>query len=161
MSLKDGKDALQSALQFILSDERYAHFSEQVKMIQTRLREAIVVTPNIEGVSKVLSQAQSYLGRIQSVYREEANQIRDWDRFLDTIQHEVLVTTAETTEPVVFSAPLFLTDQGTKKLLSTQESPTKSYLALNKVLVDGFYHALSTKTPTELNLSPLVHEAKL
>jgi uncharacterized protein (DUF2344 family) len=161
MSVGEAKSSLQSALDFLLHDERYVTFFEKISHIQSRLDRPVEIEANSQGIIKVLDQAKYYLTKLQQEYVQQSHQIQDRDRFLDTLTGAVLVESTLRQEPTIFAAPLFNTkDTSLKQLLQNEKSPTTSYLELNKVIVDGFSHALTTKTPTELSMTPLQHESK-
>lgn len=60
---------------------------------------------------------------------------------------------ADNTASASLKAPLMTIDTHTKTILQSQEDPTKTYLALNQRMVQGYLDAVNNDGPEKLNMS--------
>lgn len=152
--VEDVRDSLEDGLNYIRSrDDLYA-LHDQADRIDTIIDTRPLVEPNYEWLEGVWNEIETYLLDQHKTIRDTKLLVRDdYDAFLDTLA--VFDTVTDTTTERSFGTALFETDAVTKEMIAKQEHPLKTYLTLNKWIVDWYKEAITKNTPADLRMDTL------
>lgn len=121
---------------------------------------ALLSTPsntaaNIEGVDAVNHQAQSRINSLKTDISSVQDSIRsNYDAFVQAMQTTLV---SDNSESSTLGSSLFTADASIVKAIKEEPNPMKSYLELNKKVMNGFANALDTYGPIDLNMSLLTY----
>ena len=104
------------------------------------IKQAINSDATVKPASKEIQQARAISDDIVNAKKKEvndlANQIKNYDKFIDTVQkNQVQLVSEKDNFKTTISTPLITMNETTKNMIANQESPTQTYIALNKTLV--------------------------
>lgn len=90
------------------------------------------VTPATKEIQEAKAIADGMVKQSRKELQEIAEQIKEYDDFIrDVKKNQVQLISKSTTETTI-SAPLIKLNETTKTIIAQQESPTQSYLEVNK-----------------------------
>lgn len=113
------------------------------------------VKMNIEGIEAIRQQAENIVDEKKKEIGEiQEKIINDYDLFIDSLQTTLV---SDNTDNKTLSSAFFNANHQLIDTVKTEPHPTTSYLKLNKKVMEGFSHALATRSPEELNMSLLTY----
>jgi hypothetical protein len=116
-----------------ISDKKTNNNIKRILAIADNQAKILPATKEIEQVEKV---AQKILDdKIQENKKIQA-QIKNYDTFIQQFKDEKIVLVSNKTITSKLMTPLLKIDTATKKIIQSQEDPTKTYLTINKQLVE-------------------------
>jgi hypothetical protein len=87
-----------------------------------------------------------------------ANEVKSYDTFIKKVEANTVKLVSANNLQTSISAPLITMNESTKQMIASQESPTKTYIALNKTLVNGYVKAMENSSATDLNMTNDVYK---
>jgi len=127
--------------------------SDRVKTIVATIENKSTILPATQQIQQVEKIAQ---GIIKSKIKENQTtqkEIQKYDNFIKKLKANEVVLVADKTTSASLTTPLFTLDPATKDILQSQEDPNKTYLNLNKNMVQGYLDAVNNDGPEKLNMS--------
>lgn len=111
------------------------------------------VTPNINGIETVKKAATNIIKKNRDEQLKIQEQLKDYDNFIKNLEATNIVLVNDTNEKVELKTNILDIDNYSKNILDMQEDPTKTYLDLNKNMVEGYLNALYNDGPEKLNMT--------
>lgn len=111
------------------------------------------IQPATTEIENIKNTAQSIIQETQKENQELQNKIKDYDTFIRSLQADKIVLVSQNTTTTQLKSPLLKIDTASKTILKNQEDPTKTYLALNKTMVDGYLKAINNDSAQKLNMT--------
>jgi hypothetical protein len=127
--------------------------SDRVQTILATVDNKSTVLPATAQIDEVEKAAQ---GMIDSKIKENQTvekEMQDYDKFIKKLKDNQVALVSDSTLSANLKAPLFTLDTHTKNILQSQEDPTKTYLTLNKNMVQGYLDAVNNDGAEKLNMS--------
>ncbi|MEI6672330.1 MAG: hypothetical protein WCL02_02990 [bacterium] len=109
--------------------------NDRVKMILATVENKSTISPATHQIESVEKAANSIIDASIKENKKAQNEIKNYDTFIKKMQKNQTVLVSDTTATASFKAPLLTIDAPTKQILQAQEDPTKTYLDLNKRMV--------------------------
>ena len=109
--------------------------NDRVKTILATVENKSTILPATSQIEAVEKAAQ---GMIESKIKENQTvqkEIQNYDSFIKKIQGNQIVLVGDTTLSASLKTPILTIDTHTKNILQSQEDPNKTYLTLNKNMV--------------------------
>jgi len=97
------------------------------------------ILPATKEIEQVEQAAQKMIENTIQENKKMQEAIKDYDSFIKQFKEDndiVLVKNDSTKNTTKFMTPIMKIDAPTKHILDTQEDPTKTYLSLNKQMVE-------------------------
>jgi hypothetical protein len=127
--------------------------NDQVKNILAIVDNQSTVTPNINGIETVKKAAINIIKKNRDEQLKIQEQLKDYDNFIKNLEATNIVLVNDTNEKVELTTNILDIDNYSKNILDIQEDPTKTYLDLNKNMVEGYLNALYNDGPEKLNMT--------
>ncbi len=127
--------------------------NDQVKNILAIVDNQSTVTPNINGIETVKKAATNIIKKNRDEQLKIQEQLKDYDNFIKNLEATNIVLVNDTNEKVELKTNILDIDNYSKNILDMQEDPTKTYLDLNKNMVEGYLNALYNDGPEKLNMT--------
>jgi len=104
------------------------------------IKRTVNTDTTVKPASKEIQQAKAISDDIVNAKEKEvndlANQVKNYDKFIDTVKKDQIQLVSEKENfQTTISTPLITMNETTKNMIASQESPTQTYIALNKTLV--------------------------
>ena len=109
--------------------------NDRVKTILATVENKSTISPATSQIENVEKAAQ---GMIENKIKENQTvqkEIQNYDSFIKKIQGNQLALVSDATLSASLKTPILTIDAHTKNILQSQEDPTKTYLTLNKNMV--------------------------
>lgn len=132
--------------------------SDRVKTILATVENKSTILPATTQIQQVEKTAK---GIIDTKIQENAvlqKEIQNYDNFIKNIRDKNIVLVDNKTISTSLKAPILTIDSATKNILQAQEDPTKTYLDLNKKMVQGYLDAVNNDGAEKLNMSATTYK---
>ncbi|MCX6825442.1 MAG: VCBS repeat-containing protein [candidate division SR1 bacterium] len=129
------------------------NMNNRVKTILATVDNKSMILPATSQIQQVEKEAKGIISKKIKENQNLSNDIKNYDTFIKTIQNNEVALVAEKTLSTSLKSPLLTIDSPTKNILQSQEDPNKSYLSLNKRMVQGYLDAVNNDGPEKLNMS--------
>lgn len=126
-------NAIQNILQTIASDSK--------------------VTPAKKEIDEAERTTQTLINDKRKEIDTLSRRIEKYDTFISDLKKDTIQLVKDETTSLSISTPLMKLPQETKNRISLQEDPTKTYLDLNKWLIQGYLKALEKDGPEKLAMT--------
>jgi hypothetical protein len=93
------------------------------------------ILPATQQIQQVEAAAKSIINDKIQENKQTQKEIQEYDKFIKKIQNNTTVLVDEKTTTASLKTPILSIDAATKNILQSQEDPTKTYLDLNKKMV--------------------------
>ncbi|HCB52031.1 TPA: hypothetical protein DEP21_05735 [Patescibacteria group bacterium] len=130
---------------------------DQLRILDTTIKTSASIEPATEVLLETEKQIQSVLQEKQSEIRKLAKTIKQYPKFLASIEHNDVALVSDKDIDITFKTPLFVANESTKKLIASQDSPTKAYLDTNSTLVTSYLNTLKSSTPSQLQMDTVTY----
>jgi hypothetical protein len=90
------------------------------------------VKPATQEINQAKKQADTIVKGKQQEVQQLANKVKNYDKFIQDVQKNQIQLVSNNQAQTTISAPILKLNPTTKELISKQESPTTTYLALNE-----------------------------
>lgn len=127
--------------------------NDRVKTILATVENSSKIAPATQQIQEVAQAAQGIITKQKQKNQERMEEIQSYDSFIEKFKENEIVLVDEDTVSAKLTAPLLTIDSHTKSILQSQEDPTKTYLNLNKKMVEGYLYAINTDGAEKLNMS--------
>lgn len=131
--------------------------NDKVENILAIVENKSTITPATKQIENVRDTANSIINQKREENKQLEKDLQDYDKFLKKLKGDDIVLVDDTTESVSLKTPLLTIDTPTKNILKSQEDPTKTYLTLNKKMVQGYLDAIHNDGPEKLNMTQSVY----
>jgi hypothetical protein len=132
--------------------------NDRVKTILATVENKSTVLPATEQINQVEATAKGIINDKIKEHKKLENEIKDYDNFIKKLKSNDVILVADKTESVSLKTPLLTIDGTTKNILQAQEDPTKTYLAINQRMVNGYLDAVNNDGPEKLNMSATTYK---
>lgn len=132
--------------------------SDRVKTILATVENKSTVLPATAQIQQVEKAAK---GIIDTKIQENTTlqkEIQNYNNFIKNMRNDTIVLVDTKTISTSLKAPILTIDSATKNILQTQEDPTKTYLDLNKKMVQGYLDAVNNDGAEKLNMSATTYK---
>lgn len=134
-------DAYQELQQGLNEFSAQANGDKKILSKIDNIKWTINTDTTVKPASKEIQQAKAISDDIVNAKKKEvndlANQIKNYDKFIDTVQKNQIQLVAEKENfQTTISSPLITMNETTKNMIASQEAPNQTYIALNKTLVE-------------------------
>jgi len=118
------------------------------------------VNPTIEKIKNIENQAQTIIHDKQKEIQAIESQIQnDYPWFIkDIINSDIKLVKDDDKINVTLSSPIFAINPSTKAIIANQDNPAKTYLEINKWMVDGYLDALNNDWAEKLNMNQITYD---
>lgn len=148
---KDLLTELHGMLAAETSTTRKADIHRIISLLQTDENTAA----NYDGINAVKQQAQTLIETTKQDIQETQKALQNnYDEFIKALQTSLV---SDDEQSAVLGTPLFTANEKVISSLIAQEQPEKTYLDLNKKIMDGFANALNTNSASDLNMTELTY----
>jgi hypothetical protein len=127
--------------------------NDKVKTILATVENKSIIQPATSQIQQVEKSAQKIIDDKIKENQSTQKEIQDYDNFIKKIRDNQIALVAEKTLSASLTTPLLTIDAQTKNILQSQEDPNKTYLTLNKRMVQGYLDAVNNDGPEKLNMS--------
>jgi len=108
----------------------------QIDTIKRTIHADSKVSPATKEINQAKTIADSIVSKKQQEVEAIADQVKNYDTFITDVQkNQIQLVSQKDDLNTTISTPLITMNQETKDLISNQEAPNTTYLALNKTLV--------------------------
>jgi DNA repair exonuclease SbcCD ATPase subunit len=147
---KELKQGLISFQNSTLTDKA---MNDRVKTILATVENTSTITPATQQIQEVENAAQGIIQKQIEKNKERQKEVEDYDNFIEKLKSDDVVLVDDDTISAKLTTPLLTIDTHTQNILQSQEDPTKTYLNLNKKMVEGYLYAINTDGPEKLNMT--------
>jgi len=147
---KELKQGLISFQNSTLTDKA---MNNRVKAILATVENTSTITPASQQIQEVENAAQGIIQKQIQKNKERQKEVENYDDFIEKLKDADVVLVDDDTISAKLTTPLLTIDTHTKNILQSQEDPTKTYLNLNKKMVEGYLYAINTDGPEKLNMT--------
>jgi len=112
------------------------------KAMNNRVKTIVAMVENKSTISPATAQIQQVEKAAQGIIKNKieenkilGNEIKDYDTFIKKLQNNPIALVADKTFTASLKTPILTIDTPTKNILQAQEDPNKTYLSLNKRMV--------------------------
>lgn len=140
-------------IQFKNSTNTDKKMNDRVKTILATVENKSTIVPATSQIEDVEKAAKWMINSSIQENKKTQNEIKNYDSFIKKLQGKEIVLVSDTTATASFNTPLRTVDAPTRQILQAQEDPTKTYLDLNKKMVQGYLDAVNNDGPEKLNMS--------
>lgn len=127
--------------------------NDRVKGILATVEQRSSIQPATKEMQEVEKAAKSIIDKKIEENRMIQEDMKDYESFLKKIQENQTVLVDDKSESVSLKTPVLTIDASSKNVLDAQENPDKTYLDLNKRLVQGYLDAVNNDGPEKLNMT--------
>ena len=120
-----------------------------VSMIDTKSN----IQPATAEIQQIQDTAQQMIQQSQEDNKSIQTKIKEYDKFIRSLPTEKIVLVNQQQSSTQLNTPLFKIDSASKTILKNQEDPVKTYLTLNKTMVDGYLRAIHNDGAQKLNMT--------
>lgn len=138
---------------------QFSNFTLSDKVTNDKIQTIIATVDNTSNVLPATKQIENVEKAAQGIINEKKKEnsqlkkeIQNYDNFIKKLKGNVVLVDSKTTKSTLSTAILTI-DSHTKNILQSQEDPTKTYLTLNKQMVDGYLKAVDNNSAENLNMS--------
>ena len=132
--------------------------NNRVKTILATIENTSTVLPATDQIQQVEKTAKEIINQKIKENQTVEKEIQNYDNFIKKLKKDQIVLVDETTTTAQLKTPILTIDSTTKTLLQSQEDPTKTYLDLNKKMVQGYLDAVNNDGPEKLNMSTTTYK---
>lgn len=129
-----------------------------MKTILATVENKSTVLPATDQIQQVERAAKEIINTKIKENNTLQKEIKDYDNFIRSIRDDTIVLVKNTTISTSLKAPILTIDAATRNILQTQEDPTKTYLDLNKKMVQGYLDAVDNDGAEKLNMSATTYK---
>ena len=141
------------------NSEAGALYQPEIAHIESLLATAPTVTPTYNSVYNATNTLKWFITKTSQTLEEHKTALNDYDAFLDATQTSSLIQEQSIDGDIY--AQLFAPSPEVSAILSSAEHPMRSYLRLQKNIVDWFTHALETRGATNLDMGQFTYNKLL
>ena len=127
--------------------------NNRVKTILATVENNSTIQPATSQIQQVEQAAKNIINSKIKENQTVEKEIQDYDVFIKKLKDNVIELVDNKTTSATLTTPILTIDSATKNILSSQEDPTKTYLDLNKRMVQGYLDAVNNDGPEKLNMS--------
>lgn len=127
--------------------------NDRVKMILATVENKSNILPATKQIQDVEKAAKAIINKKIDENKQTQKDIQNYDTFIKKIQGNDIVLVDDKTTSVNLKTPLLTIDASTKHILQAQEDPNKTYLNINKKMVQGYLDAVNNDGAEKLNMS--------
>lgn len=126
----------------------------QIETIKWTINADSKVTAASKEIKQAKAIADSMVNQKQQEIKNIQDQVKDYDQFITDIQkNQIQLVSQNENMQTTISTPLININETTKQLLANQEAPEKTYIALNKSLVQWYQKAMASSSAADLNMT--------
>jgi len=148
----------QGLIQFKNSTNTDKKMNDRVKLILATVENKSTISPATQEIEQVETAAKGIINTKIQENKQLQKEIQDYDKFIKKVQNNKTVLVDEKTMSTSLKSPILHIDSATKNILQSQEDPTKTYLDLNKKMVQGYLDAVQNDGAEKLNMSPTIYK---
>ena len=130
----------------------------KVKTILATIENKSSISPATKELHNIQHAAQTMIDQSIQANKQTEKDIMEYDTFIQNLKEQKTVLVANTTNATTLTSPLLHIDNHSKTIIQNQEDPNKSYLSLNKTMVDGYLKAIQTDGPEKLNMTQSTYD---
>jgi len=130
---------------------------DRVKRILATVENKSTILPATDQIQQVETTAKGIINTKIQENKTLQKEIRNYDTFIKNIRNDSLALVKDETLTTSLKTPILTIDSATKNILQSQEDPTKTYLSLNKKMVQGYLDAVNNDSAEKLNMSESTH----
>lgn len=145
-------------IQFKNSTSTDKKMNDRVKIILATVENKSTILPATDQIQQVETAAKNMINSKIQENRAVQKEIKEYDNFIKKLKNNEIVLVDDKTISASFKAPLLTIDSPTKKILQSQEDPTKTYLDLNKRMVQWYLDAVNNDGAEKLNMSATTYK---
>ena len=127
--------------------------NNRVKTILATVENKSTVSPATSQIHQVEQAAQGIIDQKRKENETMEKEIKDYDTFIKKLKGDNVILVDSKTISTTLKTPILTIDSPTRNILQSQEDPTKTYLNLNKKMVQGYLDAVNNDGPEKLNMS--------
>ncbi len=110
---------------------------------------------NQDGIDAVHDQANSMINDTkETISATQEKILNDYDNFVKSLQTTLV---SDDTQSSSLGTALFTANKAITDVVKSEQNPDKTYLELNKKIMDGFSNALNNNSAADLNMSILTY----
>jgi Zn-dependent metalloprotease len=109
--------------------------NDRVKNILATVENKSTILPATSQIQQVEKAAQSIINKKIKENQTVQKEIQNYDKFIKNLENNPISLVSDETLSTSLSTPLLTIDSPTKNILQSQEDPNKTYLTLNKRMV--------------------------
>lgn len=132
--------------------------NDRIKTILATVENKSNILPATRQIQEVEAAAKSIIDKKIQENKDIQTEMKEYDKFIKKILNDQIVLVDAKTTSASLKTPILLLDAPTKKILQSQEDPTKTYLALNKNMVQGYLDAVNNDGPEKLNMTQSIYD---
>lgn len=132
--------------------------NDRVKSILATIENKSTILPATKQIQQVENAAQGIIKNKIQENKKTQKEIEQYDTFIKNLQDNPIALVASKNTSINLTTPLLTIDAPTRQLLQSQEDPTKTYLDLNKKMVQGYLDAVNNDGPEKLNMSATTYK---
>lgn len=153
--ITDGRYDLLKQLYALQQADTSVERKAKLQNIMTFMNTSAETAINLDGLNAVHNQAQEIIyDKKQEITAIQQQIINEYENFLASLQTTLV---SDETENTTFGTTLFTANDSVIETIKSEPNPTKSYLELNKTVMDGFANALNKYSAEELDMSLLTY----
>jgi len=145
-------------LQFKNSTLEDKTMNNRVKTILATVENKSTVLPATNQIEQVEKAAKEIINQKIKENQTVQKEIQNYDTFIEKLKKNQVVLVNDTTVTANLKTPILTIDSATETMLQSQENPTKTYLDLNKKMVQGYLDAVNNDGPEKLNMSTTTYK---
>ncbi len=161
-SLQDSKEKLIEQFSYILSNEEFELYHDDILSLHSFIDSDAQVSPNYTSLNAAHQGFKDMLSKTRGSINEMKNLItQDYDQFVKTYVQDHILLNADEQDVFVdqFDVQLFTWNQKVISTITQQIHPTESYINLHKPLIEGYQNALEENSAVDLQMTELVYDS--
>jgi hypothetical protein len=132
--------------------------NDKVKIILATVENKSTIVPATQEIQQVEAIAKDIINKKIEENQTLQNEIQDYDTFIQKFKTDQIILVSNETTTTSLKTPILKIDSVTKNILQSQENPTKTYLDLNKRMVQGYLDAVNNDGAEKLNMSDTTYK---
>ncbi len=124
----------------------------KVHTILAMIENNATILPATKEIQQVENISKGIIQQTIKEHKALQEQIKNYDKFIKAHKDNIVLVD-EKTSSTQLKAPILTIDSTTKNILQSQEDPTKTYLTLNKKMVQGYLDAINNDGSEKLNMT--------
>lgn len=132
--------------------------NDRVKTILATVENKSTILPATSQIQQVEKAAQGIIEKNIKENQTLQKEVSEYDEFIKKLQNNPIALVDDKTLSVSLKTPILTIDSPTKNILQSQEDPTKTYLSLNKRMVQGYLDAVNNDGPEKLNMTTATYK---
>lgn len=132
--------------------------NDRVKSILATVENKSTVRPATEQIQQVEKTAKAIIDKKLKENEQVQQEIEEYDSFIEKLKGDKIVLVADDSTQATLTTPVLTIDAPSRNILQSQEDPTKTYLTLNKKMVQGYLDAVNNDGAEKLNMSETTYK---